>query len=227
MRERMRALADRWRRRGYRRLHDLLKREGFKVNHKKILRIYREEKLLLRQRKRKKLVSLARRPMQPPLGPNERWSMDFVSDRIATTGRRIRCLNIIDDFTRECLAIEVDTSLPGSRVVEVLERLAFFRGKPLSIVIDNGPEFTGCALDTWAHQNNVKLDFIRPGKPVENAFIESFNGKFRDECLDDEWFISLKEAKEKIEIWRKEYNSMRPHSSLGGLTPEEFAAKSA
>lgn len=151
--------------------------------------------------------------------------MDFVSDQLGSTGRRIRCLNIVDDFSRECLAIEVDTSLPGERVARVLDRLAFTRGKPQTIVVDNGPEFTGKAVDTWAFNNGVKLDYIRPGKPVENAYIESFNGKFRDECLNDHWFQTLHEAKVRIEAWREDYNRHRPHSSLGDLTPEEFAAK--
>lgn len=163
--------------------------------------------------------------MPTPEKPNVRWSMDFVSDQLGSTGRRFRCLNIVDDFSRECLAIEVDTSLPGERVAKVLERLVFLRGKPIAIVVDNGPEFTGKALDTWAFQNGIKLDYIRPGKPVENAFVESFNGKFRDECLNGYWFQTLAEAQVRIEVWREDYNRCRPHSSLGDLTPEEFAAK--
>jgi putative transposase len=200
-----------------------LRREGFKVNWKLVYRVYREEKLSLRVRKRRRIASLVRVPMDVPKRPNLRWSMDFVSDQLGSTGRRFRCLTIVDDFTRECLAIEVDTSLPGDRVARVLDRLAFLRGLPQGIVIDNGPEFTGRALDTWAFARKVKLDHIRPGKPVENAFIESFNGRLRDECLNEHWFSTLKEAQVRIEAWRQDYNRNRPHSSLGDMTPEEFA----
>lgn len=228
LRARIRELAELRRRYGYRRLYVLLRREGMNVNRKLVYRIYREEKLSLKIRKRKRLASVVRVPIAPPKGPNERWSMDFVSDQLGPSGRRFRSLNVVDDFTRECLAIEVDTSLPGARVVEALERIIFMRGeKPRSITIDNGPEFTGRDLDSWAHQNKIRLDFIRPGKPVENAFIESFNGKFRDECLSGHWFVDLAEAKVRIEEWREDYNCERPHSSLGGLTPNEFAAKFA
>lgn len=226
LRSRLKELAEHRRRYGYRRLHVLLRREGFKANKKLVYRIYREERLSLKVRKRKRLASVVRVPMPSPTGPNQRWSMDFVSDQLGPSGRRIRCLNIVDDFTRECLVIEVDTSIPGSKVVEVLKRVILFReAKPKSIVIDNGPEFTGKDLDAFAHQNGIRLDFIRPGKPVENAFIESFNGKFRDECLSNHWFVNLEEAKERIEEWRQEYNCHRPHSSLGNLSPEEFARK--
>lgn len=164
--------------------------------------------------------------MPEPTKANIRWSMDFVSDQIGTTGRRIRCLNIVDDYTRECLAIEVDTSLPGNRVVAVLERLQVLRGLPQVIITDNGPEFTGAALDQFA-DGRFKLDPIDPGKPQQNAYIESFNGKFRDECLNENWFVSLKHAQEVCEAWREDYNRSRPHSSLGDLTPEEFRARSA
>lgn len=148
--------------------------------------------------------------------------MDFVADGPAY-GRRFRCLNVVDDYTRECLAIEVDTSLPGLRMTHVLERIAVMRGLPRSITVDNGPEFAGKALDAWAYQAGVTLSFIRPGKPVENAYIESFNGKFRDECLNEHWFLSLRQAKSLIEAWRIEYNTERPHSALGYLAPEQFA----
>ena len=228
LRARLKELAEHRRRYGYRRLHVLLKREGFNVNKKLVYRLYKDEKLSLKIRKRKRLASVVRVPIAPPLGPNQRWSMDFVSDQLGPTGRRFRCLNIVDDFTRECLAIEVDTSLTGLRVAQVLERIIFIRGaKPNSIVIDNGPEFTGRDLDQFTHMNNIKLDFIRPGKPVENAFVESFNGKFRDECLNAHWFVDIAAAKVSIEEWREEYNSTRPHSSLGNLTPNEFAAQFA
>lgn len=175
-------------------------------------------------RKRKKLAAVIRVPLPKPSRPNERWSMDFVSDQLGATGRRIRCLTILDEYTRECLAIEVDTSLPGTRVVAVLERLKALRGLPQVLVTDNGPEFTGQALDQFAH-GQIKLDPIDPGKPQQNAFIESFNGKFRNECLNENWFVSLKHAQEICEAWREEYNRCRPHSSLGGLTPEEFREK--
>ncbi|APF89354.1 integrase (plasmid) [Ralstonia solanacearum FJAT-91] len=148
--------------------------------------------------------------------------MDFVSDGLAY-GRRFRCLNVVDDYTRECLVIEVDTSLPGLRVKQVLERLKEMRGLPASITVDNGPEFAGKVLDAWAYEAGVTLSFIRPGKPVENAYIESFNGRFRDECLNEHWFVSMRHARQLIEEWRVEYNTERPHSSLGYLTPAQFA----
>jgi putative transposase len=218
----MRALAHRWLRFGYRRLGVMLERENLGANHKRIYRLYTEEGLKVR-RKRKKVRSQVRTaPMLVPSRVNERWSMDFMSDCLAT-GRRFRTLNIVDDLTRECPAIEVDTSLPGARVVRVLEKLAILRGLPDTIVIDNGSEFTGRALDAWANKHGVKLHFIDPGKPVQNAYVESFNGKFRDECLDLHWFTDLADAKEKIESWRVEYNRVRPHSSLDDATPEEFA----
>ena len=224
IRERMRALAHRWLRFGYRRLGVMLERENMAANHKRIYRLYTEEGLKVR-RKRKKLRSQVRTaPMLVPSRVNERWSMDFMSDCLAT-GRRFRTLNIVDDLTRECPAIEVDTSLPGARVVRVLDKLAILRGLPDTIVIDNGSEFTGRTLDAWANKHGVKLHFIDPGKPVQNAYIESFNGKFRDECLDLHWFTDLADAKEKIESWRVEYNQVRPHSSLGNTTPEAFAER--
>ena len=148
--------------------------------------------------------------------------MDFVHDMLHD-GRRIRMLNVVDDCTRECLAIETDTSLPGTRVIEVLERLRDQRGLPRAIVADNGPEFAGRALDQWAHERGLKIDYIRPGKPVDNAFVESFNGRFRDECLNESWFLTLQEAREAIESWREDYNDVRPHSALGGRSPSEYA----
>lgn len=222
LRARLRTLAEKRRRFGYRRIHVLLRREGFKVNHKRVYRLYREENLSLRRKKRKRIPASLRVVLPGPDRPNQRWSMDFVSDALAS-GRKFRSLTIVDDFTRECPAIEVDTSLCGLRVARVLDRLALERGLPEAIVVDNGPEFAGKALDAWAYRNGVKLAFIRPGKPVENAYIESFNGKFRDECLNEHWFLNLREAQEKIEVWREDYNRCRPHSSIGNLTPEEFA----
>tara|TARA_Y100000034_G_C6860649_1_gene391636 strand:+ start:338 stop:1165 length:828 start_codon:yes stop_codon:yes gene_type:complete len=222
LRKRLKELAAKRRRFGYRRLHILLKREGFHVNHKKLKRIYREEKLSLKVRKKIKLRSGPRAPIKAPSGLNERWSMDFMSDQLASTGRRFRLLNIVDDFSREAVAVEVDHSLPGTRVVEVLDRLKDLRGLPHSITVDNGSEFTCKALDQWAFENKVILSFIRPGKPIENAFIESFNGKMRDECLNENWFVSLEDARRTIEEWRIDYNENRPHTSLGDLTPNEF-----
>lgn len=224
LRKRMRELSERRRRFGSPRIHVLLKREGLVVNHKRTERIYAEEGLSLRVRKRKKRTAMARVELPSPERPNQRWSMDFVQDQLAD-GRRFRTLTIVDSFTRECPALEVDTSIGGKRVARVLDRLAFLRGLPEAITIDNGPEFTSNALDEWAYRNNVKLDFIRPGKPVENAYIESFNGKFRDECLNDNWFLSLDDAREIIEAWRIDYNRQRPHSSLDNLTPMEYVEK--
>lgn len=217
-------LAQARRRFGSPRLYRLIRREGLVVNKKRVERIYKLEGLSLRLRARKKRISHLRVVHPMPIKKNERWSMDFVSDCIADV-KRIRCLTIVDDFTRECPAIEVDTSLPAMRVTRVLDRLAMLRGLPDSICLDNGPEFAGQVLDQWAFENNAKLNFIRPGKPVENAYIESFNGKFRDECLNENWFRNLREAQEKIEEWRKDYNTNRPHSSLKGLTPEEYVRK--
>lgn len=210
------------RRYGYRRIHILLRREGWQTNHKRVWRLYSQAGLSVRKRRRKRIAPAERVVRPVATAPNQSWSMDFVSDGLAY-GRRFRCLNIVDDYTRECLAIEVDTSLPGLRVAQVLQRLAELRGLPKSITVDNGPEFAGRALDAWAYQVGVKLSFIRPGKPVENAYIESFNGKFRDECLNEHWFMSLRQAKSLIEDWRVEYNTERPHSALGYLTPEQFA----
>ena len=211
------------RRYGYRRVYLRLRREGWKVNRKRVYRLYREAGLAVRRRKRKRIGVVERKPLPKPTAANVSWSMDFVADGLIG-GRRLRCLTIVDDCTRECLAIEVDTSLPGLRVQAVLERLADTRGLPQSITVDNGPEFDSKVLDQWAYRTGVQLSFIRPGKPNENAYIESFNGKFRDECLNEHWFISLAHARSIIEAWRIEYNTERPHSSLGNRTPQEFAA---
>jgi putative transposase len=226
LRERLRELAAERRRFGYRRLAVLLRREGWGVNWKRVYRVYRQEHLQVGKRPRKRGVSQQRLPLALPSGPNERWSMDFVTDSLAT-GRCFRTLNVVDDYTRECLRIEVDTSLGGERVARVLEELWQQRGGPQVIVVDHGPEFTSQALDRWAYQRGVKLHFIAPGKPEQNAYVESFNGKFRDECLNEHWFGDLKEAREKIETWRQDYNQRRPHSALGYRTPEEFAARTA
>jgi putative transposase len=198
LRERIRELAHQRRRFGCPRIHLLLRREGLVVNHKRTERIYREEGLSLRKRKRKKTAAMTRVILPVPTRPNERWSMDFVTDSIVT-GWRFRALVIVDDYSQECPAIEVDTSLGGHRVVGVLDRLAELRGLPEVITIDNGLEFAGKALDEWAYRHGVKLNFIRHGKPIENAFAESFIGRLRDEYLNENWFISLKDARDIIE----------------------------
>jgi putative transposase len=222
LRKRLRELAEQRKRFGSPRLHIMMKREGLVINHKRTERIYREEGLALRRKRRRKGAAGARVILASPQRVNERWSMDFVTDSIVT-GRRFRALTIVDDYSRECPTIEVDTSLGGRRVVGVLDQLSEIRGLPEVITIDNGPEFAGHALDEWAYRCGVKLNFIRPGKPIENAFVESFNGRFRDECLNTNWFISLKHARDVIEDWRKDYNEVRPHSSLKGATPKEYA----
>lgn len=194
------------------------------MNHKKIERIYTEEKLSLRLKKRKRQAAALRVPLPTPTGPNQRWAMDFVFDTMLE-GRRFKVLTLIDVFTRECLVLLVDFSIGGKRVTQALDEVAELRGLPAAITIDNGPEFTSRAMDEWAHRNKVKLDFIRPGKPVENGFIESFNGKFRDECLNQNQFVVLAEAAVILEAYRREYNDERPHGSLNGLTPKGFAER--
>jgi putative transposase len=211
---------------GYRRLHTLIAREGVIANHKRVHRVYREAGLQVRRRRRKRITRGERVPLPVPTGPRRRWSMDFMVDTLAD-GRGFRTLNIVDDFTRECVAIEVDRSLPGARVVRVLERLAGTIGLPSVIVSDNGPEFSGRTLDAWAYRHRIALRFIRPGKPIENAYVESFNGKFRDECLNEHWFLSVAEAQQIIEAWRVDYNTVRPHRSLGQWTPAAYAAACA
>lgn len=222
LKERLCELAGQKRRYGYRRLHVLLCREGWTINRKRTYRVYHAADLMVRRRKRKRIAGVERQVKVMAVAPNQSWSMDFVSDGFVD-GRRLRCLNIVDDFTKECLAIEVDTSLPGRRVASVLERLAESRGLPQSVTVDNGPEFVSKALDEWAYRNQLKLRFIEPGKPQQNAYIESFNGKFRDECLNEHWFLSMHHARQVIAAWRQEYNYERPHSSLGYLTPNRFA----
>ena len=219
---RIKELAETRRRFGYRRLFTLLKREGIKMNQKKFRRIYREQKLSLKFRKGKKIKSMPRAPIELPKARNQRWSMDFMSDALGPTGRRFRVLTVVDDFTRECVLLYADFSIPGSVVTKALDSVGEL---PKIFNIDNGSEFTGKAMDTWAFEKGIKLDFIRPGKPNENAFIESFNGKLRDECLNENWFVSLEEVRRTIEAWRIDYNENRPHSSLGDLTPKEFAAQ--
>ena len=223
LRMRLRELAEQRRRWGYRRLHVLLEREGWAVNSKRVYRIYVEEKLVVRKRKRRRRIcAQARVLLAPPVTKNETWTMDFLQDSLAN-GRKVRTLSIEDAYTREMMVIEVDTSLPALRVVRALERLRLQRGLPVRIVIDHGTEFTSKALDQWAYENKVTLHFITPGRPMENGYIESFHGKFREECLNEHWFLTLDDARETIECWRIDYNQVRPHSALGYLTPEEFA----
>ena len=221
LRGRIAELAAQKRRYGYRRIQVLLRREGWSVNHKRTYRLYREQGLMVRKRKRKRIGLAERLALPKPTGPNQSWSMDYVADGLVD-GRKLRVLAIVDDFSRECLVLEVDSSLPGARVVTVLERLSDLRGLPRSITVDHGPEFEGQALDAWAYKRAVRLAFIRPGKPVENAYVESFNGRFRDECLNEHWFVSMHHARSVIEAWRIEYNTERPHSSLKDKTPAEF-----
>ncbi len=219
LRERLLELATERPRYGYRRLHVFLKREGWKINRKRVYRVYRELGLAVRRKKRKRVAQANRLPRVVPIGPDIQWSLDFMRDTLAS-GRVFRTLNVVDDATRECLAIEVDTSLSGRRVGRVLDAIARERGRyPSRIVLDNGPECTSRALDEWAYQRGVTLAFIRPGKPVENCFVESFNGKFRDECLNLHWFLGLDDARRRIETWRHDFNYVRPHSTLGGESP--------
>ena len=221
LRSRLEKLAAERRRFGFRRFAVLLRRDGVVVNIKRILRVYREANLQVRKRVRRRVALGRGNPAAAVTRRNERWSLDFVHDALES-GSRIRTLNIVDDFTRECLAIEVDTSLSGTRVARVLDQIALTRGYPTTIVMDNGTELTGIAMACWARDRKVCLHFIDPGKPTQNAFIESFNGRFRDECLNENEFFSLAYAREVIEAWRQDYNAFRPHKSLGNRTPEEF-----
>lgn len=221
LRRRLHELAAERPRFGYRRLHVLLRREGVIINHKRVERLYREEGLAVRRRNRKRVARDGRGRAAAPARPNQQWGVDFVSDALAW-GRRIRLFTVVDVFTREALAIEVDTSLSGGRAVRVLERLVLERGAPDEIVLDNGPELAGKAVDQWAYERGVWLRFIEPGKPVQNAFVESFHGRLRDECLDRHWFVGLNDARHTIEAWRQDYNRARPHSALGYRPPAEF-----
>ena len=221
LRARLRELAGERPRFGYRRLYIFLRREKtedgtlrWRVNHKRVYRLYREEGLAMQRRRRKRFRAEARVPLALPTRANEMWTMDYTHDELAG-GRKFRTLNLMDGYTREALRIEPDTSLPGLRVVRVLEWLRERRGTPAAIQVDNGTEFTSRVVDQWAYQNQVALHFIERGKPTQNAFIESFNGKFRDECLNQNWFVDLRHAREVIEAWRVDYNTVRPHSSSG------------
>lgn len=226
LRSRLKELAVKRMRFGYRRLTAMLLREGMPANHKRVYRLYREEGLAMRVRQRRRIRWSGAVVKPAASQPNERWSMDFVADCVSS-GKVIRMLTIVDDCTRECPVIEVDTSLGGLRVRRVLDRMAIERGLPEVIVVDNGPEFRSRALAAWSEERGVRLEFIQPGKPVQNAYIESFNGRLRDECLNANWFTSLSDARRKIETWRQDYNQQRPHSSLHYLPPAEFARKAA
>ena len=220
VRERLRALARERRRFGYRRLHILLKREGIEMNHKRLRRLYREEGLQVRKRGGRKRALGTRAPILLPAKPGERWSLDFVSDSF-TDGRRFRILCIVDDFTRECLALVADTSLSGHRLARELSLLICRHGKPATIVSDNGTEMTSNAILKWQEDHKVNWHYIAPGKPMQNAFVESFNGRLRDECLNETLFSSLRHARAVLEDWQRDYNHIRPHSALGGKSPVE------
>ena len=222
LRDRMRAIAHERRRFGYRRIHVLLRREGHAVNHKRLFRLYREERLSVRRRGGRKRAVGTRAPMFVPLLPNQRWSLDFVSDQL-TNGRRFRVLAIVDDCTRECLALVADTSLSGVRVARELDQLMQPRGSPKMIVSDNGSELTSNAILTWADRAQVEWHYIAPGKPMQNGFIESFNGRLRDEKLNETLFTTMHQVRVEPAQWRDDYNYNRPHSGLGWLTPSEFA----
>jgi putative transposase len=222
LRARLRALAAERRRFGYRRLGYLLAREGLKPNHKKLLRIYREERLKVRRRGGRKRALGTRAPLAVPQGANQCWALDFVSDALVC-GRRFRILAVVDQFSRECVALVADTSLCGARVARELDAAIAQRGRPLGIVSDNGTELTSMAILRWSQERCVAWHYIAPGKPQQNGFSESFNGRLRDECLNETLFTSLRHARMVLSAWRLDYNTVRPHSKLGGMTPVEFA----
>jgi len=224
LRQRLRELAAERRRFGYRRLGYLLAREGVRPNHKKLLRIYREEGLKVRRRGGRKRALGTRAPMTLPQDRNQRWSLDFVSDAFGC-GRRFRILCVVDDFTRECLALVPDTSLSGARVARELDAIAAIRGKPLAVVSDNGTELTSTSILCWSQERQVEWHYIAPGKPTQNAFVESFNGRLRDECLNETLFTSKAQARAVLAAWRQDCNTIRPHSKLGGRTPVEIAGQ--
>ena len=226
MRTRLRELASQRRRFGYRRLHILLAREGLVMNHKKLRRLYREERLQVRRRCGLKRALGTRAPIALPQGLNQRWSLDFASDAFSD-GRRFRILAIVDDFTRECLALVADTSLPGLRVVRELDALISIRGRPATCVSDNGTELTSTAILRWSQERLVEWHYIAPGKPQQNAFAESFIGRLRDELLNETLFSSLSHARDVLAIWKDDYNNFRPHSGVGNLPPAAYAKLSA
>ena len=226
IRARLRELAAVRRRFGYRRLHVLMRREGLIMNHKKLRRLYREERLQVRRRSGRKRAIGTRAPMTIPQGPNQRWSLDFLSDAF-TDGRRFRILAVVDDFTRECLALVADTSLPGLRVVRELETIVAHRGRPATCLSDNGTELTSMVVLRWCQEMRIEWHYIAPGKPTQNAFIESFNGRLRDELLNETLFTSLGQARVALAAWKDDYNMVRPHSALGNLTPVEYVDRGA
>jgi putative transposase len=223
VRSRMITLAAERRRFGYRRIHVMLRREGRRLNVKRLYRLYRLERLQVQRRRKRRGVAVERRPLTIPEGPNQVWSMDFVSDSLET-GRRLKCLTVVDDFTKEAIDIVVDHGISGQYVTRVLDSAARFRDLPKTIRTDQSPEFTGKALDTWAYARGIELRLIEAGKPTQNAYVESFNGKCRDECLNEHWFRTLAEARTAVAAWRADYNQCRPHSALAYQTPAEFAA---
>ncbi|GEL44845.1 transposase [Methylorubrum extorquens] len=227
LRMRLKELAAARVRYGYRRLHILLRREGWAVNHKRTDRIYRDEGLSIRPNLPKRKRSWRYRQGRPAIvGPNEVWAMDFMSDRLFD-GRPFRILTVVDCHTREALSLTARANFRAFQVTEALDALVRLRGRPKSRRVDNGPEFAGRMLDQWAYLNGVEIDFSRPSKPTDNAYIEAFNGRLRDECLNANWFLSLGDARSKIEAWRRQYNESRPHTALGWLTPQEFALAAA
>ena len=223
-REAIKRISKERRRFGYRRVNVMLQREGIYMNHKKLRRIYAEEKLQVRRRGGRKRALGTRRPMEVPDRPNQRWSLDFVSDAF-TDGRRFRILTVVDDFTKENVLLVPDTSISGLRVARELDQAIAERGMPKTIVSDNGTEFTSMAILKWVQDNGINWHYIQPGKPTQNAFIESFNGKLRDEYLNETLFTSLNDACEELAKWQEDYNNYRPHSSIGNLTPSEFVEK--
>ena len=224
LRVRLKELAGQHRRHGYRMLHNRLRHEGWAINVKRTYRVYREEGLMVRKRRRKKLPVPERQPLVRPTQPNEVWSMDFVFDELAG-GRRVKTLTVVDDCSKEAVQIVADTSIPALYVTRVLDQIKAERGLPKAIRTDNGPEFAGRTMQNWAAKNGVELRFIQPGKPVQNAYIESFNSRFRDECLSQHWFASLSHMRSVIDNWREDYNHHRPHSTLGYLPPAVFAER--
>ena len=224
LRGRLKELAGQHRRHGYRMLHSRLTHEGWAVNVKRTYRIYREEGLMVRKRRRKKLPVTERQPLVRPSAPNEVWSMDFLFDELAD-GRRVKTLTVVDDCSKEAVQIVADTSIPALYVTRVLDQVKAERGLPKVIRTDNGPEFAGRVMQEWAARNGIELRFIQPGKPVQNAYVESFNSRFRDECLSQHWFASLSHMRSVIDAWREDYNHCRPHSGLGYMPPAIYAAR--
>jgi putative transposase len=222
LRLRLRDLAAARPRFGYRRLHIMLRREGWAVNHKRIYRLYREEQLLVRTKRRRKLVSRVRGRLPQPSAPRQQWAMDFVSDALVGA-HHLRVFTVIDVYTRECLALVAGATMPAAAVTAALDRAIARYGAPLAIMCDNGTEFTSTHFDLWARTRQIAIEYITPGRPVENSWIESFNGRLRDECLNAHWFTSIDHARTVLHTWRHDYNELRPHSGIGDRTPTEYA----